>query len=94
MKSENRKAPRRALRYPAWIELGEDDVRECQLADVSPHGARLMVPAAHKLPDQFVLRLAQHGTSRRKSRVVWRSDTEVGVEFSKESKPRRRKMSA
>jgi hypothetical protein len=86
MKAENRKAPRRALRYPAWVELDQSAVRECQLADVSRGGARLIIAAPDELPDEFVLRLSQDGSSRRKSRVVWRSPTEIGVEFQKEPK--------
>lgn len=87
MKAENRKTPRRALRYPAWIELGEA-VRECQLSDVSRGGARLAIARSDDLPEEFVLRLSQDGSSRRKSRVVWRSPTEIGIEFLKEPKPK------
>jgi hypothetical protein len=86
MKSENRKTPRRVLHYPAWIEVGESTVRECQLSDVSRGGARLKIAIPDDLPDEFVLRLSQDGSSRRRSRVVWRSPTEIGVEFLKEPK--------
>jgi hypothetical protein len=88
MKAESRKAPRRSLRYPAWIELGQSGVRECQLSDVSRGGARLSVADPDNVPDEFVLRLSQGGATRRKSRIVWRSKTEIGIEFLKEPRPK------
>lgn len=88
MKAESRKAPRRLLRYPAWIEERESAERECQIADVSKGGARLVVTSPDDVPQDFTLRLSQQAASRRKSRVVWRSDTEIGVEFLKDSKSR------
>jgi hypothetical protein len=90
MKAENRKTPRRPLRYPAWIEL-DQTARECQIQDVSRGGARLIVSEPDGVPDEFVLRLSQGGGSRRKSRVVWRSETEIGIEFLKEAPPKVKK---
>ncbi len=90
MKSDSRKAKRRPVHYPAWIEVEGSDLGECQLSDVSDSGARLQVPSPEKLPEVFTLRLSSMGNSRRKCRVIWRSETEVGLEFEK-TKPEVRK---
>ena len=81
------------MHYPAWIEIGAAETRECQLADVSLHGARLIVQSPADLPDSFTLRLSQDGTTRRKCQVVWRSQSELGLEFRKEPKPKAAKTS-
>lgn len=94
MKSDSRKAKRKPVHYPAWIELGEQDLCECQLSDVSDGGARLLVPSADTVPDSFTLRLSSLGNSKRNCRVVWRSGTEVGIEVGIEfdkAKPGTRK---
>jgi hypothetical protein len=90
MKSDSRKAKRKPVHYPAWIEREGKDLGECQLSDVSDGGARLLVPSPDDIPETFTLRLSSRGTSKRNCRVVWRSDTEVGIEFDK-TKPGARK---
>jgi hypothetical protein len=89
MKSEQRKAQRRPIRYRAWIEAGGSSLGECKLVDASDSGARLLVESSDVVPEQFSLRFSALGEGGRKSRVVWRSESEVGIAFDR-PKPGRR----
>ena len=44
-------------------------------------GARLLVDASETIPDIFHIYMTLDVSSRRRCRVVWRSKTQVGVEF-------------
>ncbi len=82
MVEEKRKSTRRGLERPGWIIMGKGgEPRQCCVADVSQHGARLGVSKVNELPDYFVLRLSADGRVARRCMIVWRADTEVGVEF-------------
>ncbi len=59
--------------------------RACILRDVSATGARIQVMTAAELPVEFVLALSAQGRPRRKCRVIWRNDKEVGVRFQKDT---------
>jgi hypothetical protein len=82
MKYNNRKKPRRQLRYRAWIqdEVGGPN-RLCHLEDVSEGGARLRIEDGATIPAAFNLLLNEQATAR-PCRVVWRTDTEVGLRFA------------
>jgi hypothetical protein len=85
--AEKRKNLRRALTYPAYIELGDGSpVRECTLCDASQEGAQLAVAEPNSLPNEFILALSSDGAARRRCRVAWRTETQVGVEFLKDKK--------
>ena len=85
--AEKRKSLRRAISYPAYIDLGDGaPPRECTLCDASQDGAQLQVAEPDSVPDQFVLALSADGAARRKCRVAWRTSTQVGVEFLREIK--------
>jgi hypothetical protein len=83
MKRDQRKTPRRTVHYPAWIRSDGSRFGECRLTDASDGGARLIVESPKEVPDQFSLRLSSRGRSERRCRVIWRSDTEVGIEFDR-----------
>jgi hypothetical protein len=80
---DKRRAPRRQLRYTAWIALPNNKLHGCVVADISDVGARLEVEHAQKAPASFYLLLSSRGRPKRRCRVVWRSKTQVGVEFEK-----------
>ncbi len=48
--------------------------------DVSPGGARIVVPENTKLPEEFLIKLPQFNYPRR-SVVRWQSGCETGIEF-------------
>jgi PilZ domain len=56
-------------------------LRECTVWDESENGARLVVEAPEKIPDLFHIYMTLDFSSRRRCRVIWRSKTQVGVEF-------------
>jgi hypothetical protein len=57
----------------------------CDVLDISVGGARLVLSPGFELPEGFVLSLARLGRVYRKCKVVWRSETQAGVQFESES---------
>ena len=76
---EKRKFPRRRIDLLAQIEMADASTARGTVLDLSQSGARLKVWQAANLPEQFLLKLGRR--VQRWSRIAWRSDTEVGVEF-------------
>jgi hypothetical protein len=84
---DKRRNLRRAISYPAFIDLGDNVApRECLLCDVSKEGALLTVAEPTSLPDEFTLALSVDGAARRRCRIAWRSKDQIGVSFSKDFK--------
>ena len=80
---DKRRAPRRPMRYTAWIALAPGKLHGCVVADISDTGGRLDVENADAVPETFTLWLASNGSTRRKCRVVWRQKRQVGVAFDR-----------
>ena len=79
---------RRSRRRPVYMKgsishatISEDLV--CTVREISQDGARLEVPHARNLPLTFLFRL-EGETALRLCTTAWRSDSQVGVEFSQE----------
>ena len=84
--AEKRKNLRRSVTYPAFIDLADGSPsRVCSLCDASQEGAQLAVADPDALPDEFILALSADGAARRRCRIVWRTQTQVGVEFVRET---------
>ena len=82
MLKDKRKAPRKAMRFSAWVTMPDKSLHGCVLADISDTGARLDVEDAKKVPDRFMLFLSgRNGKARRYCHVVWRAPEQLGVEF-------------
>jgi hypothetical protein len=85
--NEKRKNLRRSIAYPAFLDFGDGlPVRECKLCDASQEGAQLAVSDPNGVPEQFILALSSDGAARRHCRVVWRTETQIGVVFLKTAK--------
>jgi hypothetical protein len=85
--TEKRRNLRRAVTYPAFLDFGDGSpMRECRLCDASQEGAQLTVAEPKSLPEEFILVLSSDGAARRRCRVAWRTDAQVGVEFLKDGK--------
>ena len=82
MDSDKRKAPRRPMRYTAWIALPNKKFHGCALADISESGARIDIDDSTIVPDRFPLFLSGNGKARRVCTVVWRKPRQLGVKFS------------
>jgi hypothetical protein len=78
---DKRKAPRRPMRYTAWIALAPGKLHGCVLADISDTGGRIDVENADAIPETFMLWLARNGSARRKCSVIWRTPRQIGVAF-------------
>lgn len=77
-----------AAHRPGWIALGKGmQLLECTVWDESENGARLVIGGAAHAPDEFYLYLSLDFMSRRRCRVAWRSDTQIGVEFLRDDAP-------
>jgi hypothetical protein len=80
--TDARSNPRSIVRRCGWFvgSVGEQ-LRECTVWDESITGARLVVDAPEAIPDTFHIYMTLDFSSRRRCRVVWRSNTQIGVEF-------------
>jgi hypothetical protein len=83
MFGDKRKSTRQPIRYSAWIALPNKKLLGCALADISDHGARLDVESTENIPDKFVLLLSNRGRPKRKCKVAWRNEHQLGVEFER-----------
>lgn len=84
MRVENRKLRRVNLRLPVTIDAGEGTpLRNCTMIDVSEAGAKLRIDAPAVIPDEFVIWLSREGFPRRRCKVVWRTNNELGVAFAR-----------
>ena len=52
------------------------------MVNVSATGAKLVVEALDKVPDNFILVLSQNGAVQRKCDVRWRKGNAIGVRFA------------
>jgi len=79
---ELRRKPRRQFHYYAKIlTSAKGKPRNCQIADISESGARIILERDEDLPSRFLLLLSLRGETRRVCRVVWRKGLTVGVQF-------------
>jgi hypothetical protein len=85
MTTDRRQKIRRTLRVKGFLLRGDDvDALPCTLVDISATGARLMTKEVKDVPDEFTIALTPSGNPRRKCRVVWRGDEDIGVAFEVE----------
>jgi hypothetical protein len=79
---EQRRSIREHVHFPAWTEVGDGSQRrECTVLDVSDGGARIMVSSPGRLPKEFWLVFTTDGTRRRRCRMIWRSEGQIGVKY-------------
>ena len=81
MQEDRRKTPREIVNQAATIQSYDGAFKQtCLVADISDGGARIVTE--RPVPDEFVLTWSAADEGTRKCRVVWRLDTELGVEFA------------
>ena len=81
---DRRKSARSRVLKSAKLLLGTSSVIDCVLRNVTNSGARVQIANTVELPDMLNLTL-DGGYSVRPCRVVWRSLSETGVEFIRDS---------
>jgi hypothetical protein len=69
---------RRTRHLSAWIKVEGRAHCECQVLDISTHGAKVIVASA--VPDRFDLAFSEGGRHR-VCEVVWRRAKMIGVKF-------------
>jgi hypothetical protein len=79
MQTENRKFNRHNIDLAVQIELADGSTVRGVLLDLSESGVRLKLRHPENLPEQFMLKLGER--LHRWSRIAWRSNEEIGVEF-------------
>jgi hypothetical protein len=85
MQSERRKIIRRAVNYPARIDLGNgSELVPCTLVDASDEGVQIVTAEPVEWPAQIELVLGYSG--RRRCRIAWRNGRRAGLEFLKDGK--------
>jgi hypothetical protein len=83
MTIENRKAPRKRLEAAAFLYTTDGrPLGECRLQDISTGGARLHHSIGGDVPDELLLSLSRDGRVRRRCRIAWRGQDEMGVRFT------------
>jgi len=84
MTTQKRRHNRKVFERTAALDFGSGSASAtCEVLDISDGGARLrpLMCAPDTLPERFTLLLSTCGKVRRFCHVVWRSRTELGVEF-------------
>ncbi|RVU19431.1 PilZ domain-containing protein [Methylobacterium oryzihabitans] len=82
---ELRAVRRRRVLQQGRIVLGPDRLLACTVSDLSPAGARLLVPGDVALPEHFDLMIAAHDLRRYPARLRWRRGDVAGVTFAPEA---------
>jgi len=81
-KPDSRNASRTTVRRVGWLSrVKGEQVRECVVWDESDTGMRLVVSTPDEIPDTFYVYPSLDSSSRRRCRVIWRSEMQIGVEF-------------
>jgi hypothetical protein len=65
----------------AWIVTAGRADRECRVIDISPVGAKVVLPANSGVSDSFDLVFFQSVNPRRTCEVIWRAGKVLGVKF-------------
>lgn len=77
--TEKRQRDRRPITHSVFMATGVCPPVKCQMLDVSEFGARIRVGDPRLAPQEFLI-LLDKGLMRW-CRVIWRSDTEIGIKF-------------
>jgi len=80
---DRRAKQRQRVLKPAKIRLIRGGIIDCMIRDISENGACLRVASALGIPE-FV-ELVFDDKSVKRCRVVWRKETQIGVEFKSET---------
>lgn len=78
-KLDQRQHPRRVIEHTVFMATGLGAPLKCQMLDISESGARLRVGTPRAAPQEFMVQLSA-GLARW-CRVMWRSDSEIGIMF-------------
>ena len=84
---KRRKNKRRPFSYSAELRFENGlPAAPCVIVDMSETGGQLEVAPEAKIADECLLLIGRQTTVRRRCRVVWRSNSRIGVSFLNEPK--------
>ena len=86
VKTQVERAPRKPVYKLAKLFISKIDSVRCVVVNLSADGAKVTLEGAYDLPDVVVLRFEQTGV-KKKARIAWRQDRDIGLSFIKEEKP-------
>jgi PilZ domain len=66
---------------PAWIVINGRADCECQVLDMTPKGAKVVVQASPDVSNRFELAFFADAGKRRSCEVIWRRGKMLGVRF-------------
>jgi len=79
---KQRQSPRHRENRRAWVDANNGARPfECTLWDISEAGVRFTIETPSCVPFEFFLVLSKDGKDRRRCRVIWRSDDQIGACF-------------
>lgn len=85
--TERRKHHRKRMLQAGKIVYGKDALLiDCMIRDRTDNGARLKVADSKDVPEQIRLFIAGENTITN-SKVIWRSEREIGIEFTGAAEP-------
>ena len=91
--TERRRAQRHRTLKAGHIAFNRASMIDCRVRNMSAIGACLQVPAQVGIPDEFTLFVEYDGL-RRRCRVIWRTATQLGIEFGPDTMAARGKPTA
>lgn len=78
---ESRRAKRLDVVWKGTITHGVGrEAIVCVIKDISPNGAQLVVAAGERVPDKFLLKVA-NGSKMFRCQIVWQKGQMLGVRF-------------
>jgi hypothetical protein len=82
LKPKLRRDARRSRQQSAWIIFdGDHGRRECQVMDVSLHGAKIVASVDAEIGSRFRLSLVPGAPKWQPCEVVWRRGKTLGIKF-------------
>ena len=84
------RAPREDTFRAGKLYTSKNNFVPCIIRDASETGARARMEAEYSFPEIVVLRFDQTGVVK-KAKVIWRDETDVGLQFLKDLTPKRPK---
>jgi hypothetical protein len=79
---DKRRSPRmRTMKGASLLLPGSASAFSCVMRNLSEHGALVELPSTIGIPAAVILQ-TQDGTLNRPGRIVWRTETRLGIEFT------------
>lgn len=81
VENKRRSVRMRTMKGANLVLPGSASVFSCVMRNLSEHGALVEVPSTIGIPSSIILQ-TQDGTLNRHCRVVWRTESRLGLEFT------------